>query len=275
LVGFILLGKKRSGKDYTVEELEILEAFSNQAALAISRALIYRDMSLKDKQIMQAEKMAAIGELAAGIAHEIRNPLGIITGSAETVRKHEDRKIREEMTKYILEESHRINGLISTFLDFARPKEPKLVSCDLREVLEKTLLLLSPQAKTLGVEIKKEISQKPLQVSIDPDQIRQAFTNLGVNALEAMPQGGILKVTILDNNRDKIWVRFSDTGNGISKEVAAKVFDPFFTTKEGGTGLGLSIAHRIVTQHGGEIRMEGEEGKGSTFTITLPLKREG
>jgi signal transduction histidine kinase len=125
------------------------------------------------------------------------------------------------------------------------------------------------------VEIKKEISQKPLQVSIDPDQIRQAFTNLGVNALEAMPQGGILKVTILDNNRDKIWVRFSDTGNGISKEVAAKVFDPFFTTKEGGTGLGLSIAHRIVTQHGGEIRMEGEEGKGSTFTITLPLKREG
>jgi len=102
MLGFILLGKKRSDKDYTVEELELLEAFSNQAALAISRALIYRDMSLKDKQIMQAEKMAAIGELAAGIAHEIRNPLGIITGSAETVRKHEDQKIREEMTSYIL-----------------------------------------------------------------------------------------------------------------------------------------------------------------------------
>ena len=172
LLGFILLGKKRSEKDYTVEELELLEAFSNQTALAISRALIYRDMSLKDKQIMQAEKMAAIGELAAGIAHEIRNPLGIITGSAETVRKHKDQKIREEMTNYILEESQRINGLISTFLDFGRPKEPKLVSCDLREVLEKTLLLLSPQAKTLGVEIKREIPQKLLQVSIDPDQMR-------------------------------------------------------------------------------------------------------
>jgi signal transduction histidine kinase len=275
LMGFLLLGRKRSGKDYTVEELEVLEAFSNQTALAISRAFIYRDMSLKDKQIIQAEKMAAIGELAAGIAHEIRNPLGIITGSAETVRKHEDRKIREEMTKYILEESQRINGLISTFLDFARPNEPKLVSCDLREILEKTFLLLSPQAKTLGVEIKREIPQKPLQVSIDPDQMRQAFTNLGVNALEAMPQGGILKVTILDNARDKVLVRFSDTGKGISKEVAAKVFDPFFTTKEGGTGLGLSIAHRIITQHGGEIHVEGEEGKGSTFTITLPLKREG
>jgi signal transduction histidine kinase len=275
LLGFILLGKKRSEKDYTVEELELLEAFSNQTALAISRALIYRDMSLKDKQIMQAEKMAAIGELAAGIAHEIRNPLGIITGSAETVRKHQDQKIREEMTKYILEESQRINGLIGTFLNFARPKEPNLVNCDLREVLEKTLLLLSPQARTLGVEIEKEISQKLLQVSIDPDQMRQAFTNLGVNALEAMPHGGILKITVLKNARDKVLVQFSDTGKGIPKEVAAKVFDPFFTTKEGGTGLGLSIAHRIITQHRGEINVEGEEGKGTTFTIILPLKREG
>jgi GAF domain-containing protein len=274
LPGFILLGKKRSEKDYTVEELELLEAFSNQTALAISRALIYRDMSLKDKQIMQAEKMAAIGELAAGIAHEIRNPLGIIAGSAETVRKHEDQKIREEMTNYILEESQRINGLISTFLDFARPKEPKLVSCDLREVLEKTLLLLFPQAKTLGVEIKKEIPQKLLQVSIDPNQMRQAFTNLGVNALEAMPQGGVLKVTVLENSRGKVLIRFSDTGKGIPKEMMTKVFDPFFTTKEGGTGLGLSIAHRIITQHGGDIRVEGEEGRGSTFTISFLLEKE-
>ena len=274
LLGFILLGKKRSEKDYTVEELELLEAFSNQTALAISRALIFRDMSLKDKQIMQAEKMAAIGELAAGIAHEIRNPLGIITGSAETVRKHEDRKIREEMTNYILEESKRIDGLVSTFLDFARPKEPKLVSCDLKEVLEKTLLLLSPQAKTLGVEIMKEIPRRPLQISIDPDQMRQAFTNLGVNALEAMPQGGVLKVAALENARGEIVLRFSDTGKGIPKEVQAKVFDPFFTTKEGGTGLGLSIVHRIITQHGGNISVEDKEGGGSIFTISLPLERE-
>jgi signal transduction histidine kinase len=273
LQGFILLGRKRSDKDYTVEELELLEAFSNQAALAISRALIYRDMSLKDKQIMQAEKMAAIGELAAGIAHEIRNPLGIITGSAETVRKHKDQKIREEMTRYILEESNRINGLISSFLDFARPKEPKLMGCDLREVLEKTLLLLSPQAKTLGVEIRKEIPQGPLHVSIDPDQMRQAFTNLGVNALEAMPQGGVLKVTVLENARDKVSIRFSDTGKGIPKELKAKVFDPFFTTKEGGTGLGLSIAHRIISQHAGTLSVEGGEGEGSTFTIVLPLPK--
>ncbi|MEW6377397.1 MAG: ATP-binding protein [Thermodesulfobacteriota bacterium] len=271
LLGFLLLGRKRSQKDYSGEEMELLEAFSNQAALAISRALIYRDMSLKDKQILQAEKMAAIGELAAGIAHEIRNPLGIIAGSAETIRKHEDQEIREEMTCYILEESKRINGLISTFLDFARPKEPKLVRCDLREVLEKTLLLLSPSANTSGVEIKKEIPGGPLWVSVDPDQMRQAFMNLGVNALEAMPHGGVLRVAVTENARDRVVVRFSDKGKGIPKEIRTKVFDPFFTTKDGGTGLGLSIAHRIITQHGGDIKVEEGEERGSTLTVTLPL----
>jgi len=150
-----------------------------------------------------------------------------------------------------------------------------LVSCDLREVLEKTLLLLSPQAKTLGVEIKKEIPQKSLWVSVDPDQIRQAFMNLGVNSLEAMPNGGVLRIGVIENAKDKVFVRFSDTGKGVPKEIQTKVFDPFFTTKEGGTGLGLSIAHRIITQHGGNITLEEGEERGSTFTIVLPLGREG
>ncbi|NWF92308.1 MAG: GAF domain-containing protein [Syntrophaceae bacterium] len=275
LLGFILMGRKRSQKDYTGEELELLEAFLNQASLAISRALIYRDMSLKDRQIMQAEKMAAIGELAAGIAHEIRNPLGIITGSAETAQKHGDEKIRQEMINYILEESERINGLISTFLDFARPKEPELVTCDLRPVLEKIILLILPQARTLKVEIKKEIPAEPIWVSVDPDQIRQAFMNLAVNALEAMPNGGILRIAIGRENKEKVFVRFSDTGKGIPREMQAKVFEPFFTTKERGTGLGLSIAHRIITQHGGRITLEDGEGKGVTFTIVLPMGKEG
>jgi two-component system sensor histidine kinase HydH len=271
LLGFILLGKKRSEKDYTVEELELLEAFLNQTSLAISRALIYLDMSLKDRQISQVEKMAAIGELAASIAHEIRNPLGIIAGSAETVRKHEDRKIREEMISYILEECQRINGMVSTFLDFARPKEPKLVHADLKEVLEKILLLLSPKANALGVKIKKEILEGPLWVSIDPEQMRQAFINLGVNALEAMPHGGVLTVEVVESPKGRILVRFSDTGKGIPKEIQSKVFDPFFTTKEGGTGLGLSIAHRVITQHGGDITVEeGKEGGGS-FEIVFPM----
>ncbi len=273
LVGFLLLGEKGSQKDYTQEEIELLEAFLSQGVLAVSRALVYRDMSLKDKQILQAEKMAAIGELAAGIAHEIRNPLGIITGSAETIQKHEQQKIREEMTGYILEESKRINGLITHLLDFAKPKEPQLIHCDLREVLEKTLFILSPQAHTLGVEIRKDIPQEPVKVSIDPEQMRQAFTNFGVNALEAMPHGGVLKVTLKENAGDRVLVQFIDTGQGIPKKLQVKVFDPFFTTKEGGTGLGLSIAHRIVAQHGGSILIEGGSQGGSTFTVHLPVQK--
>jgi signal transduction histidine kinase len=148
------------------------------------------------------------------------------------------------------------------------------VNCDLREVLEKTLLLLSPQARTLGVEIKKEIPQKPLQISVDPDQMRQAFTNLGINALEAMPHGGILRVRVMENDRGKVVVQFSDTGKGIPKEIEKKIFDPFFTTKESGTGLGLSIAHRIVNQHGGNISLEEGEEKGCTFRIVLPSEKE-
>ena len=275
LLGFVLLGKKRSQKDYTEEELNLLETFLSQAELAISRAFVYRDISLKDKQIMQAEKMAAIGELAAGIAHEIRNPLGIITGSAETVQKHKDQKIREEMIGYILEESKRIDGLVNSILDYARPKEPRLVTCDLGEILEKIVLLLSPKSNTLRVHIRKEIPQIPLRVSVDPDQIRQAITNLGVNALEAMPNGGVLKISVVPDQQDNVFIRFSDTGKGIPKEAQAKVFDPFYTTKEGGTGLGLSIANRIITQHGGKITLEGGEGKGSTFTIVLPLEKKG
>lgn len=275
LLGFVLLGSKRSQKDYTVEELELIEAFSNQATLALSRTLIYREMSLKDRQIMQAEKMAAIGELAAGIAHEIRNPLGIITGSVETLKKHEDPKIRAEMMDYILEESKRIDGLINTFLDFSKPKEPKMIRCDLLEILDKTLLLISPQAHTHRVEIQKETPPKPMWVKVDVDQIRQAFMNLCLNALEAMPKGGVLRISVGENRRDKVMVRFSDTGKGVPREVRTRIFEPFFTTKEGGTGLGLFIAHRIITQHGGEIALtEGEKG-GSTFTVSLPLEQEG
>jgi K+-sensing histidine kinase KdpD len=137
LVGLIILGRKANQKDYTNEEIEIMGAFSNQASLAISRALIYRDMSLKDRQIMQSEKMASLGELAAGIAHEIRNPLAIISGSAETMKKRGDKRTSEEMIDYIMEESDRINTMITNFLDFAKPKEPELVSCDIAEVIKR------------------------------------------------------------------------------------------------------------------------------------------
>jgi len=273
LIGLMVLGRKVNQKDYTNEEIEIMGAFSNQASLAISRALIYRDMSLKDRQIMQSEKMASLGELAAGIAHEIRNPLAIISGSAETMKKRGDKETKEEMIDYIMEESDRIDTMITDFLDFAKPKEPKLVSCDIVQVIRKTIQLIFPQSRTQNVEVVEEFPGKPLYIEVDPELIQHAFMNIELNALEAMEQGGVLKVNVLPNHGGRVLIKFSDTGKGVPLKISRKIFDPFFTTKEGGTGLGLSIAHNIVESHGGTLTNTSHEGRGTTFTISLPIWR--
>jgi len=273
LIGLVVLGRKVSQKDYTNEEIEMMDAFSNQASLAISRALIYRDMSLKDRQIMQSEKMASLGELAAGIAHEIRNPLAIIAGSAETLKKREERETREEMIGYIVEESERINAMITNFLNFAKPKEPELASCDIVEVIQKTIQLIFPQARTQNVEVVGEFPQKPLYIEVDPELIQHAIMNIELNALEAMEQGGVLRINVIPNQGGRVVIKFSDTGRGIPPKISGKIFDPFFTTKEGGTGLGLSIAHTIVESHGGTLTNTSNEGRGATFTMSLPIRR--
>jgi signal transduction histidine kinase len=273
LIGVVVLGKKVSQKDYTNEEIEMMGAFSNQASLAISRALIYRDMSLKDRQIMQSEKMASLGELAAGIAHEIRNPLAIIAGSAETLKKREERETREEMIGYIVEESERINAMINSFLNFARPKEPKWARCDIVEVIQRTIQLISPQARIQNVEVVGEFPRKPLHIEVDPELIQHAIMNIELNALEAMEQGGVLRINVIPDQGGRVVIKFSDTGRGIPPKISRKIFDPFFTTKEGGTGLGLSIAHTIVESHGGILSNTSNEGRGATFTMSLPIRR--
>jgi signal transduction histidine kinase len=273
LIGVVVLGRKVSQKDYTNEEIEMMGAFSNQASLAISRALIYRDMSLKDRQIMQSEKMASLGELAAGIAHEIRNPLAIIAGSAETLKKREERETREEMIGYIVEESERINAMINNFLNFARPKEPKWARCDIVEVIQRTIQLISPQARIQNVEVVGEFPRKPLHIEVDPELIQHAIMNIELNALEAMEQGGVLRINVITDQGGRVVIKFSDTGRGIPPKISRKIFDPFFTTKEGGTGLGLSIAHTIVESHGGILSNTSNEGRGATFTMSLPIRR--
>ncbi len=273
LAGLIILGRKMSERDYTNEEIEIMEAFANQTSLAISRALIYQDMSLKDRQIMQSEKMASLGELAAGIAHEIRNPLAIISGSAETMRKRDDRETKEEMVTYITEEADRINTMIRNFLDYAKPKEPKFVRCNIVEVVEKSIGLILPQAKNHNVEVVREFPPKASYIDADPELIQHAFMNIELNALEAMETGGVLRIKVVSNQGGRILVTFRDTGKGVSPEIARKVFDPFFTTKEGGTGLGLSIAHSIVESHDGTITNASHRGGGATFSISLPARR--
>lgn len=268
-LGLMLVGKKLSRKDFTHEELEFLDGFAVPISLAISRGLIYRDMIRKDRQIMQSEKLASLGRLAAGIAHEIRNPLGIISGSAQTILKQEDPETWREMARYVVEESDRINSMISNFLGFARPRDPELQSCNLADLVVRTLQLITPQAKNNNVRIVSQMPDGPVMVRVDPEQIKQALMNIVLNALEAMPDGGVCSVALTKNGKNGVTIRLSDSGPGIPKENLSRVFDPFFTTKDRGTGLGLSIAHSIIQSHGGTISVTSGRKKGTNFTIQL------
>jgi two-component system sensor histidine kinase HydH len=198
--------------------------------------------------------------------------LGIISGSAETLLKEKDPETQREMAQYIMEESDRINSMISNFLHFAKPKEPKLQSHDLVSLLRRTLQLITPEAKSRNVDIVKKIPEGPLVARIDPEQIQQALMNIALNALEAMPDGGVCSVSLSKNGQDRVLIRLSDTGPGISQDVISRIFDPFFTTKDRGTGLGLSIAHSIVESHGGTISVTTGPEKGTTFIINLPYE---
>lgn len=274
MLGFFLVGEKQNGKSFSIMEIEALEALAPSVAMAISRALLFQDLKKKDHQMMQSEKLAALGEMAASFVHEIRNPLGIILGSVETLKKRVPEAIQAEMLQFIHEESERINGMLTNFLDFAKPRPPALRRVDLRDILEKTVDLVSVPARDRKVRIFKNYDKDTrIQILVDPEQVREALVNLELNALEAMPWGGEMRIGLGEIGNQEVEIRVSDTGMGIPQGAELKIFDPFFTTKERGTGLGLSIVYRIVKNHGGTIAARNNVGGGTTFILTLPVSR--
>jgi len=273
MLGFFLVGDKKNGKNFTIMEIEALEALAPAMAMAISRALLYQDLKKKDHQVMQSEKLAALGEMAASFVHGIRNPLNIILGSAETLKKKFPETVQLEMLEFISEESERINNMLTSFLDFAKPKPPAFQEVDLKNILEKTAESLSLPARERGVQILQEYPNGKIPMYLDPEQIREALVNLELNALEAMPRGGTLRVSLTQKENRDVIVRVSDTGVGIPSGAESKIFDPFFTMKERGTGLGLSIVHSVVKNHGGTISVVNNDGGGTTFVLTLPFPR--
>lgn len=270
LLGFLLLGEKRNGKSFPIMEIEALETLAPAMAMAISRALLYQSLKKRDRQIMQSEKLAALGEMAASFVHGIRNPLGIILGAAETLKKNISSSVQSEMIQFISEESERINQMLSNFLEFAKPKPPAFQETNLQDILRRTVDLISLSARERGVQILQEYPEENISLHLDPEQIREAILNLEMNALEAMPQGGVLRLVLSKRDNKEVIIRVSDTGQGIPAGLESKIFDPFFTTKEQGTGLGLTIVHMVVKNHGGTISVAPNNGKGTTFTITLP-----
>ena len=275
LWGYLALGKRKAGTIWEMADLQFLDTLANQASVAISRALIYEKEKEQERRMLQAEKLAALGTLSAGMAHEIRNPLHIISGSAETLMNGSLSKEEErEILKFIVDEAERLNRIVTHFLDFARPKEPELQKCHVVPLVDETLELISEKAKTANITIEKQYEEGLPSLYLDPEQLKQVLINIELNALEAMAktQQGTLsvKVSLRENNHISISIR--DTGVGIQKAIQSKIFDPFFTTKEQGTGLGLSISHRIIESMGGTISFVSSPGKGTTFFLDLPIR---
>jgi signal transduction histidine kinase len=289
-LGAIAADHVEAGRSITKQTLESVMTFAQQAGLAIHNAFMYQELKtfsqqMEDKiqrttadlrkteaQLIRSEKLAALGQLAAGIAHEIRNPLTSINILIHSLRdKPSDEERRREDLRVIEEEIHRINEIVDQFLRFAKPAPPLLQQADVLALFEETLQLLKPQIEKNRISVEKEFPSLPPTV-LDREQMKQVILNLLLNALQAMPGGGRLRLSgqVLEDNR---WIQLSiqDTGVGILPEDMNKLFDPFFSTKEGGVGLGLSIAHRILDQHRGKIQAESTPGRGTLFTLWLPI----
>ncbi|MDP2167657.1 MAG: ATP-binding protein [Thermodesulfovibrionales bacterium] len=225
------------------------------------------ELKKMQEEIKQKERLADIGELSANIAHEIRNPLASLKGSIEMLREDTlPAGHKEKLMEIALAEMNRLNIIITDFLSYSRPGAPEPVVFDLNQMLDEAVGMFE-QMEAQGVSFERKFSGR-LEIKADPQRLQQVFWNLGINAIEAMPDGGSLTIGTT-NGRETVEVSFEDTGTGISPENAKKVFYPFFTTKNKGTGLGLSIAYRIIEDHGGKITFQRRSGGGMKFKILL------
>jgi len=217
------------------------------------------------------DRLAAIGRMAASIAHEIRNPLAAMRGSIQMLRADmSSDSSQTELMEIILRESDRLNRIISDFLSYARPRSIIQTRVNVGELLQQTFRLLRHSAEiNQGHLIEEQVPADPALVNADSEQLQQVFWNLSRNALQAMPAGGILRATVHENSNDRLRVTFSDTGRGMAPEQVEHLFEPFSSTT-GGTGLGLSIVYQIIRDHGGTINVRSREGHGTTITIELP-----
>lgn len=226
-----------------------------------------------EEQLRRADRLSALGELSAGMAHEIGNPLGSIKGTAEILRDAfppEDK--RREFTTILIKEVDRLGGVVRDFLRFAKPAPVGLGSFDVNEALREVLLLTRQQTLKNRVETLFESGQVA-PVAGDAEKVKQAFLNLVLNGIQAMAEGGTLTVSTRTTD-GQAEIRIADTGQGIAAGDLERIFNPFFTTRQEGTGLGLAITHRIVEGHGGKIEVESEIGRGTQFVMHLPLALE-
>ena len=228
----------------------------------------------------RSERLAALGQLSAGLAHEIRNPLGVIKGSAEMLNQKLDASnpLASELAGYIYTEVNRLSSLVTRFLDFARPLHLDLTTQPVDKIVDRALKAVAAPWDGPHITVARDYAANLPDVPLDENFAEQVFINLAQNAYDAMVDGGTLRVTINAARRDRtdgVEVRFADTGPGVAAEMREQIFNPFVTTKQKGVGLGLSIVSKIVDDHGGLLRLEASSGPGACFTVFFPLSEKG
>lgn len=244
----------------------------------ISMWFLYRNqnshlakMREMERRLHQAERLSAMGRLAAGVAHEIRNPLNAISMACQRLQK--DNLL--QLTGIIRDEIRRLNHIIEEFIAFSRMRKLELKNNDIIELLRQIVLLAEGEADSRGITIETGWSESPLMVSIDFDRIKQAIFNIVKNAMESISGRGFITLSVEQEGKEWAKVKISDTGGGLSREEIEQIFNPDYTTKEKGLGLGLALAHEIIQGHSGEIRVMSEPGTGTTFEILLPMNLGG
>ncbi|MBL7994576.1 PAS domain S-box protein [bacterium] len=286
-VGVLVVDNAITGRLISDQDLEMLKLFAHQIVAALENAVLYDKLrkkveeleeahtSLKNSQekLIRSERLAAIGELSANMAHEIRNPLVAIGGFARAMLEHHHYKENEDFLKIIVNETIRLERILNNTLTYVKTSEPTLVSQPLLPIINNALTLLNERLDNNRIQLHTEFADSIPDIEIDPNQILQAILNILINAVEAMPLGGELSLKLQVEN-GTVCLRVRDTGEGIDEDFLKNIFDPFFTTKNRGTGLGLVIVHDIFERHGIIFRVESEKNIGTSFVINFRIHQD-
>ena len=279
--GILVMGKKMNGKEFDKKELELLSLLLGQAAFAIEHASLYEIQRDRLKRMYRTDRLAVLGELAAGAAHEIKNPLTSIRSTIQYLSNDFDVESEKgQMMHELLNETERINKIVQGLLSFARPSELNSMEVNLEQLINQTLLLVNNTLRKQQIEVEFEYFTEQTTIMGDAEQLKQVCLNIILNAVEAMKENdeshprtlyiSMEEGTLIDVRSRYLLISFEDTGKGIDEEDIENVFNPFFTTKEEGTGLGLAICFGIINRHKGELEVRSTLGKGTCFTIKLP-----
>jgi len=278
LRGILLLSDKVSGLPYKDDDLEFLSILVNQVAVAVENTLLYQsekkvnsELNKAQQQLVQAEKLAALGQLSAAIAHEVNNPLGIIKNYLAILSQSMKKTDKSwSHLKVVKEEVDRIARIVKQLLDFYQPKSETRIPTDIGFLLEGTLTFVEEQFSKNKIRIVKKIASNLPMIEAFLDELRQVFLNLLMNSRDSMPKGGRIEVSAR-LEKDRIEIELKDTGSGIEEKDLSRIFEPFYTTKDKGSGLGLWISNEIIKRHGGKIRVKNrEDRKGTCFNLILP-----